>query len=151
MVWFYRGSNTIYIYYKLDFQSHYGLILSRAAAVCPTVHCPAFQSHYGLILSLLFSVKRNFSCFLSIPLWSDFIPPLMWKVRAPLVSAFNPTMVWFYRIFNGYYRSGTTILSIPLWSDFIDAATSDLSDKEIPFNPTMVWFYHSELDSTTRY
>ncbi len=123
-----------------DFQSHYGLILSRCTG-WRNHRFSSFQSHYGLILSL----QRPQQCN---------------RITRP----FNPTMVWFYHSyihvvayvrvgfqshyglilsqiskmqreidrlnFQSHYglilsstsideRAGDVSLSIPLWSDFI--------------------------------
>ena len=87
-----------------------------------------FQSHYGLILSLKFSA-RFFQTF----------------------PAFNPTMVWFYRINSGGYDFYEKHLSIPLWSDFILQSVQSLRKNSLqPFNPTMVWFYHCRIRSQIR-
>ena len=131
------GSITLF-----NFQSHYGLILSkfktssvyisfppfnptmvwfyRLRVDVTTASATAFQSHYGLILSQI----RE--CFVI--------------VRG---EPFNPTMVWFYR---GTLRRGTGsprqfLLSIPLWSDFIATGKAARAFIESAFNPTMVWFY----------
>ncbi len=77
-----------------------------------------FQSHYGLILSVVRNLESGLSVSLSIPLWSDFIGTTHQALHsqngsfqshyglilsyAPtrealdLLAAFNPTMVWFY-------------------------------------------------------
>ena len=120
MVWFYHD-RAVYAYpYPVDFQSHYGLILSPLLSLYfanPHTHPfnptmvwfyrsnrpsgiyfhSTFQSHYGLILSQFWSTQ----------FWSTS-------------DSFNPTMVWFYLIPLSSGLLWTSIsLSIPLWSDFI--------------------------------
>ena len=105
-----------------SFQSHYGLILSHHKIRLLLSSCATFQSHYGLILS---PIPRNdpvLRDFLSIPLWSDFIPTQHNNDRR-WGKTFNPTMVWFYPEpslpASLEWAKYIPSLSIPLWSDFI--------------------------------
>ena len=77
-----------------------------------------FQSHYGLILSKYDGLSAVKDFLLSIPLWSDFICCRSSLIIVSLYS-FNPTMVWFYPEKYATLTSKNDSLSIPLWSDFI--------------------------------
>ena len=119
MVWFYH--------YTLEqrewtssphFQSHYGLILSRA-------HNTRSDLQKTLSIPLWSDFIRGYSCSvsqetsrLSIPLWSDFINIVI-SYRWCGMETFNPTMVWFYQAILYFPTTKTLSLSIPLWSDFI--------------------------------
>ena len=132
---FIRFAGTFDLLARINFQSHFGLILSQSSGGCYLCRT-SFQSHYGLILSgkvparvgavshfqshygLILSVwkkKQKSKEKLSIPLWSDFIA-LATATATPVT--FNPTMVWFY---HAGIQANTvhSVLSIPLWSDFI--------------------------------
>ena len=76
MVWFYLLGYLYEFSTTFPFQSHYGLILSKARREHTARHRSHFQSHYGLILSV-----RNIGGLIFVSL------------------TFNPTMVWFYRSF----------------------------------------------------
>ena len=139
MVWFYLELLDVECIAKALFQSHYGLILSMNYLKSIPFK-EFFQSHYGLILSSGNIYIYRYDNTLSIPLWSDFID--YWAVdwnknrtdfqshyglilsanlnrkRTNTSEAFNPTMVWFYRIVDIDYLS-----------------------TNYTFNPTMVWFY----------
>ena len=65
-------------------------------------HWRPFQSHYGLILS-----------------------PVPARCSRKVKEAFNPTMVWFYLLWNLWVSVPRPQLSIPLWSDFIQAYRID--------------------------
>ena len=102
-----------------------------------------FQSHYGLILSTWKSLLVHSGENLSIPLWSDFI-----KFNLPVLTK-APAMFIFQSHY-GLILSGSKhpctesnhSLSIPLWSDFIQhSAGNTRCTNTSAFNPTMVWFY----------
>ncbi len=131
---------------------------------------------------------------LSIPLWSDFISEVKLTSGPPITFfqshyglilstsnfhsslcyffTFNPTMVWFYRRYNGKRGREHSWLSIPLWSDFIRDpnigifgeclcfqshyglilsrwSSSAVWVERASFNPTMVWFYLSTIHITS--
>ena len=100
---------------------------------------------------------------LSIPLWSDFIGLHKKRLGEPL-TAFNPTMVWFYRwsmtdnesssyVFQSHYGlilswakgENIKLLFISFQSHYglILSPTTSTEEraKRVAFNPTMVWFY----------
>ena len=124
-----------------DFQSHFGLILSRCKEdavklaiepfnpilvwfypLFPFINKPdihGFQSHFGLILS-----NSNFSYW---TIWIRSFQSHFGLILSPysvfyqIVSllSFNPILVWFYRV--------------SIWLK--------VSYAKKPFNPILVWFY----------
>ena len=150
----------------LDFQSHFGLILSphdwrhqrghgagedvfnpilvwfyQRRAATFRVQASCFQSHFGLILSPadpLFVVGEH--------------------------DIFNPILVWFYlsffaglvppkEVFQSHFGlilsrkqkrevRRNWIFSIPFWSDFICGKNRIQTSMQYLFNPILVWFYH---------
>ena len=166
MVWFYPPSYPSFLLSCLDFQSHYGLILSplrtRRSARLSRAFNPTMVWFYQAVRKCIELVDKG----LSIPLWSDFISGLTTSAPIFSASAFNPTMVWFYRESLPELCILQDYLSIPLWSDFISAVVSIIlilyllyfqshyglilssfsihcrTQFWLSFNPTMVWFYH---------
>ena len=120
MVWFYLFDFFVELFLTFCFQSHYGLILSNCLAklsVLPTLHrlsIPLWSDFIGG------RTRRRPVRIgkLSIPLWSDFIFSI-YCLPFQTYVAFNPTMVWFYRIRFLRLLLSLCHLSIPLWSDFI--------------------------------
>ena len=106
----------------MNFQSHYGLILSRQEHGGYRWFQRYFQSHYGLILS---DLQRR----LYIAEFGTFNPTMVWFYREKhsrnlfRLASFNPTMVWFYHELPQTGDMTDAFLSIPLWSDFIDVET----------------------------
>ncbi len=122
MVWFYRiFQSNLSLLASVNFQSHYGLILSSSTLPALLTTRFDFQSHYGLILSCHAVNFHSAVSALSIPLWSDFICITRTQNRAQNYP-FNPTMVWFYPFPRPWERSRGGCLSIPLWSDFISVS-----------------------------
>ena len=68
--------------FAFTFQSHYGLILSQRDYDRVNARSQSFQSHYGLILSIYGGDMCEVCVELSIPLWSDFI----WESRTSLLN-----------------------------------------------------------------
>ena len=146
-----------------DFQSHFGLILSPASQIVAALVLPFnpilvwfyreksvsgnlrgqklsipfwsdfifqfndvliplivfFQSHFGLILSIALEVYKYMKS-------AAFNPILVWFYRlerdfetSSFVKPFNPILVWFYHELLTHLQSVRLSLSIPFWSDFI--------------------------------
>ncbi len=102
-----------------NFQSHYGLILSRKTKIAQLTTLHSFNPTMVWFYPYAKQKQQNLVSSLSIPLWSDFID------RTPRTAVIS------------------TILSIPLWSDFIFDYFKTKFLEKAPFNPTMVWFYRS--------
>ena len=117
MVWFYLPHTLHKMRKLIAFNPTMVWFYRILSAISPHIDVD-FQSHYGLILSTIYYRKHRLQYDLSIPLWSDFIfcydPP-----GAECWWAFNPTMVWFYLFRLIITINHDFILSIPLWSDFI--------------------------------
>ena len=79
----------------INFQSHFGLILSRHTASGISSNHEIFQSHFGLILSCITKQIIYFVSILSIPFWSDFIKRQDGS-QTSCTKSFNPILVWFY-------------------------------------------------------
>ena len=170
MVWFYlwwfnrieKLSFPLSIPLWSDFIANYRL---QQYAIACALSIPLWSDF--ICIHAFFSRRNK---LLSIPLWSDFIVVLGMVITCVVVSAFNPTMVWFYRERWDFMKDSSTSLSIPLWSDFIlfslqpcyhlystfqshyglilsiRKRIAPLS-KSKTFNPTMVWFYRVNDDT----
>ncbi len=186
MVWFYLGCKAVWHWYRgilsiplwsdfilklfwnhifeqSFFQSHYGLILSRAWVGWDTTTKAAFNPTMVWFYRCSISNSSNVHEDLSIPLWSDFITTVRYG-RLMSLAGFQSH----YGLILSRVQTSTDCsnqwLSIPLWSDFIDMRKRVrihvlmhfqshygliLSEREdwhptmeiLPFNPTMVWFY----------
>ena len=86
-------------------------------------------------------VNNTFHCFLSIPLWSDFINQkrIQWVRRE--LNVFQSHYGLILSRYEGYKVCHKPRLSIPLWSDFICILYHFIGSFLKTFNPTMVWFY----------
>ena len=144
MVWFYPSNDAVLVDVVINFQSHYGLILSAnrhgllgetGVPFNPTMVwfyqdgvgvtdfvielIRNFQSHYGLILSR----QKHFQNRLEITFQSHYgliLSVLECKKIGLNEATFNPTMVWFYQYKSIQSWHNSEVLSIPLWSDFIE-------------------------------
>ena len=118
LVWFYRcpafSSPHLFIDLSIPFWSDF-ILLNRAVLLSNKVN---FQSHFGLILSFFLNSINDYPDNLSIPFWSDFISLQELSLQVYKI-AFNPTMVWFYPAYFIHVFMCIRKLSIPLWSDFI--------------------------------
>ncbi len=161
MVWFYPKL-FVDLNALLNFQSHYGLILSKLDSVVDWLKNIPFNP---TMVWFYHSTKFSERCLLhnlSIPLWSDFIIPVVVKATGWIVSFqshYGLILSYPYQIANlpdvtsfqshyGLILSNppynvlfTGALSIPLWSDFIQARLFLCISVFLTFNPTMVWFY----------
>ena len=177
MVWFYLrnqvGKSVVFSILSIPLWSDFIIAVERLEKYLKK----NFQSHYGLILSKLRNKKRSqqrnrafnptmvwfylWACYLfqiftrsrlSIPLWSDFIISDWNTVQRVLCPTFNPTMVWFYRpTYLAAYEYTKTFQSHYGLILSSDAERLELVSVELTFNPTMVWFYlliHSVRAST---
>ena len=63
-----------------EFQSHFGLILTRLKAGRRS-HPQGFQSHFGLILTDIIFVFNPSPNLISIPFWSDFNAADKWNLH----------------------------------------------------------------------
>ena len=167
---------------KTLFQSHLGLI-SLVFEQEVAVSTSKFQSHLGLISLVMLSWGKPARSCISIPPWSDFfwsstgrphksqhisIPPWsdfflsLWTSWTPVVSHFNPTLVWFLSrrarkparrelAFQSHLGlisfcssssscSCSSSISIPPWSDFFRGYEWEPRVRRPNFNPTLVWF-----------
>ena len=103
---------------KNHFQSHYGLILSEKKKEAPL----GIKIPFNPTMVWFYPVNPRpcvkFFKRLSIPLWSDFIPPK------------NKALIHPGNVFQSHYG---LILSRSNFSNSIHT--------EVPFNPILVWFY----------
>ena len=103
-----------------DFQSHFGLILSKERELeqmireVEALSIPFWSDFIGTSATTI-----SFSNLLSIPFWSDFIDEIASDIES-VGNTFNPILVWFYL---------KTVRG--------DCGVTNTSS----FNPILVWFY----------
>ena len=99
-----------------------------------------FQSHFGLILSraIMIEYEKRDETFNPILVWFYLFPDLP---STALKDTFNPILVWFYQKHGLKIPERSGCLSIPFWSDFIIFLAFPTKALMAAFNPILVWFY----------